>query len=212
MAAVLFDLDGTLLNTSPGIKESLLYTLSELHLAPMSDNEISRFIGPPIQNSLKDDLHLDVITAQKGAAIFRKHYSEQSLFKAAVYDNIYELLDTLHGRNIAVGIATYKREDYALRLIHHFGLDKYCSVIHGADFDGKLSKADIINQCISEIGTTSSEVIMVGDTLHDANAAQQALVKFVAVSWGFGFNDAEDKGYHNYPVIQHPLDLLQHIH
>lgn len=185
--AVLFDLDGTLLDTSEGIKHSVRYTLSKMGYDELPEETILKFVGPTIQNSLMSFCGVDAEEAQKGANVFRDFYKSEALFEASLYDGIIELLQELKGRGVRIGVATYKREDYALDLLHKFGITEYCDVIHGADNDNKLTKADIVEMCISELGADKSEVILVGDTEHDAKGAYEARVKFVAVTWGFGY-------------------------
>lgn len=186
--AVLFDLDGTLLDTSEGIKHSVRYTLSKMGYNELPEDTILKFVGPPIQNSLMTFCGVDEEEAQRGANVFRDFYKTEALYEASLYDGILDLLVELKNKGIRIGVATYKREDYALDLLRKFVIAEYCEVIHGADNENKLTKADIVEMCISELGADKSDVILVGDTEHDAKGAFEAGVKFVAVTWGFGYD------------------------
>lgn len=186
--AVLFDLDGTLLDTSEGIMDSVRYTIAQLGYEPLPVETILKFVGPPIQNSLITHLGMTAEEAQKGANIFRDYYKSYALFKACLYPGIMDLLISLKSKGIKIGVATYKREDYAIDLLKHFGIADYCDVMHGADNENKLTKADIVEMCILEMGEDKSNVVLVGDTDHDAKGAQDAGVGFIAVTWGFGYN------------------------
>ena len=141
--AVLFDLDGTLLDTSRGILESVAHTIHKLGLPMLPQEIMLNFVGPPIQNSLMKYCGLNVADAQMAANLFRDYYKESALFEAKPYDGIFELLNALQERQIKIGVATYKREDYAIQLLSHFGIASYCQVMHGADNNNILSKADI---------------------------------------------------------------------
>ena len=212
MKALLFDLDGTLLDTSKGIGASLQYTLKQLGLKTIPDNELQRFIGPPIQLSLAESYGLSKEEADAGAAIFRRHYSEESLLFANYYDGIEDTLTKLKARGVMMGVATYKREDYALKLLQHFGVERFCPVMHGADAAGKMTKADIVDMCIREMGVEREETVLVGDTDHDAKGAANAGIGFIAVTWGFGYHKASD--IQDYPcraIIDHPSQLLDII-
>lgn len=192
--------------------DSVCYTIRELEYKPLSPEVILKFVGPPIQNSLMTYLGVDKDTAQKGANIFREYYKSKSLFKASLYPGIIELMEVLRHRDIKIGVATYKREDYALDILRHFGILKYCDVAHGADNENKLSKADIVELCIKELGEDKSNVILVGDTDHDAKGANDANVGFVAVIWGFGYKSVEE--VIAYPCIlrlSRPMDLTKLI-
>ena len=152
---------------------------------------------------------VDADEAQRGANIFREFYKSQALFEASLYEGIIKLLKDLKTRGIRIGVATYKREDYALDLLTKFKITTYCDVIHGADNNNVLTKADIVEKCISELGANKDDTILVGDTDHDAKGAAVANVKFVAVSWGFGY-DKNNKciDYPCYRTIDVPGQLL----
>jgi phosphoglycolate phosphatase len=190
--AILFDLDGTLLNTSEGILDSVRYTLSVLSLPDLSDEILLKFVGPPIQHSLKQYAGLNNEQAQYGTNIFREYYKSKALFKACLYPGIKEVLISLREMGVHVGVATYKREDYAIELLQHFGIAEICHVIHGADNENKLTKSDIVELCIKELGQDRNDVILVGDTKHDAKGANDAHVGFIAVTWGFGYKDVNE--------------------
>lgn len=212
--AVLFDLDGTLLDTSEGIMDSVKYAIHELGLSELPKETILKFVGPPIQNSLITYCGLSKEEAQKGANIFRDYYKSQALFKATPYSGIIDLLQSIKDKDIKIGVATYKREDYAIDLLKHFGIAYYCDIIHGADNENKLTKADIIDLCISELGESKGNVVLVGDTDHDAKGAQDAGVAFIAVTWGFGYNKQSTCSKYPYiDMIETPQDfsfLLRH--
>ncbi|MBR1792263.1 MAG: HAD hydrolase-like protein [Bacteroidales bacterium] len=187
--AILFDLDGTLLDTSAGISHSVRFTARQMGLGEIADKDIASFIGPPIEVSFRNHWHLDAERLPEAAAVFRNNYRSESLFMAQPYPGIEPLLSLLQQSGIRVGVATYKRESYALRILSHFGLTEYLSVAHGSDEEGLMNKADIIKCCLSEMGEVGNNAIYVGDTEHDAKGAAMAGIPFIAVSWGFGFCD-----------------------
>ena len=209
---IVFDLDGCLLDTSSGIRESVKYTLGYLNLPIPDESLISRFIGPPIQNSLQSYCKLSPIDSQAGAEIFRDYYKNKALLKARVYEGIEELLENLRTNGFKLAVATYKREDYALILLEEFNLSKYFHVIHGADNFNKKTKKDKILQCLVEMNSDIPDAIMVGDTNHDAEGARELGVDFIGVTWGFGFNeqDASAKLSPFYYAIK-PNDINEYI-
>lgn len=189
-SALIFDLDGCLLDTSDGIRESVVYTLNEFGIDIENKTDIiDRFIGPPIQNSLKSYCGFSESQAQEGANIFRNYYKEKALLKASVYHGILSVLQKLRSMKIKMAVATYKREDYAKTLLEYSGLSPYFDAIHGADNYNRLTKRDIIELCMAAIHTERSKIVMIGDTVHDYNGAKEADVKFIGVSWGFGFRE-----------------------
>ncbi len=184
----IFDVDGTLLNTTEGIVASAKYTIDKMGFKPLDDEQLLAFIGPPIQDSFAEAYHLEGEILQKIATCFRDHYKDHELFKAMPYDGIYDLLDELSGRGVKLAVATYKRQDCVETLLRHFGFDKYTSIICGADHENKLKKVDIIRQCMDALGEHDySKAVMIGDSSNDAVGACKTGMDFIGVTYGFGF-------------------------
>ncbi len=188
---VIFDLDGTLLDTSEGILLSVEHTVREMGYRELTLDEKLSFIGPPVQVSLKRLYGISDEEAQRGASVFRDFYKEEALLKAKPYEGIYDLCERLKDLGIGMAVATYKREDYALRLLKYYGFDKYCDPMHGADNNNVLKKEDIVLMCADEMGAWRDECVLVGDTDNDAKGAMRAGIPFIAVTYGFGFKDKE---------------------
>lgn len=190
---VIFDVDGTILDTSEGVISAVKHTIAEMEFDMLSDEVLAGFIGPPIQDSFAKAYGIGGDILQDIASVFRGYYKEVDLFKAVPYEGIYEVFQELVERKIMVAIATYKREDYAITLLKHFGFDRYTGNIHGGDHENKQKKKDIIELCILESGITDKRrVVMVGDTNHDAIGAELMGIDFIGVTFGFGFNSEED--------------------
>lgn len=177
----------------------------------MREDVVSKFVGPPIQDSLVDYAGLPLSRAQEGADIFRNYYKQEALFKACVYPGVFPLLHQLRASKIKMAVATYKREDYAVKLLNHFGMAHYFDVVHGADNENRQTKADIIVKCVDEISLNKENVIMVGDTVYDARGAEGAGVKFVIASWGFGDVDEIVRENEKWcpSVVRTPIDVLR---
>lgn len=190
---VVFDVDGTLLDTSEGVKESVKYTIRKHGLKELDDVMLSTFIGPPIQDSFARVYGLSGDILQELATTFRNRYKDVDLLKAIPYDGIYDLMQKLLKADIKIAIATYKRQDYASAIMEHFGFDKYTDIIYGADHENKLKKRDIIEMALKDSGVTDyKEAVMVGDSDNDAIGAESIGVEFIGVTYGFGFKNAND--------------------
>lgn len=191
--AALFDVDGTLLNTREGILEAMRATIKHFGLPDLIPENEKYFIGPPIQKSANQIYGLDKEQAQEFANVFRDRYSHHEyLLNAAHYDGMIQLMKDLKAAGIKIAIATYKREDYALDLVSHFGFLDYAEVAHGGDNFNKLTKADIIRKCIDEMGLSPEECVMIGDSDNDAIGAEGMGCPFIGVTYGFGFTCKED--------------------
>ena len=191
--AVVFDVDGTLLDTSEGVLSSVKYTIDKHHLSPLSENELSTFIGPPIQNSFANTYGLKGEILQDLATTFRNQYKDYDLLKAVPYPGIYKVFDSLKEKGITIAIATYKRQDYAEKILRHFKFDQYTDILCGADHENKLKKRDIIELALNKAGISDyAEAIMVGDSDNDAIGAQEIGTSFIGVTYGFGFKTKQD--------------------
>ena len=188
---VIFDLDGTLLDTTDGILESAAYAARKLGYPELPRETMLKFIGPPIQRSFREHYGATEKQAQAAANVFRDYYKTRALLKATPYEGIYSLCETLKEHGIRMAVATYKREDYALDLLKHYGFDRYCDPMHGADNNNVLKKEDIVEMCIREMGARKGACVLIGDTEHDAAGAQKAEVPFLAVTYGFGYRPGE---------------------
>jgi phosphoglycolate phosphatase len=191
--AVIFDVDGTILNPREGVVEAVKHTIEALRLNMLPTNQLNTFVGPPIQTSFIKKYNLSETEAQNAAYIFRDYYKNISLLQAKPYDDIYDTMGRLKQRGFKIGIATYKRQDYAIKLLEHFKFDKYCESIRGADNYNKLTKPDIIKNCLADLDIRdNTQVVMIGDSEHDAAGAEEAGIDFIGVTWGFGFKTPED--------------------
>ena len=188
-----FDLDGTLLDTSEGIKAAVRFAIDRFGLEPLSDERLNSFIGPPIQNSFAAAYGLDGQIIQEITGVFRDRYKTYDLLKAKPYEGIYDVFGALLENGIKPAVATYKRQDYASEILIHFGFDRYTDIMYGADHENKLKKKDIIEKALIDMGISNySDAVMIGDTDNDAIGAAEIGTKFVGVTYGFGFRNAQD--------------------
>lgn len=212
---IIFDLDGVLLNTSRGIICSVKYVIKKYNLVKPNKNTLKNFIGPPIHNSLQKYCAVDAdsATLQEMADCFRNRYKQHDLLKAKRYRGIVKLLQKLKYLGCKLCVATYKRQDYAIKILQAFGLDKYFDFICGADNLNKLTKLDIIQNCINKSKVNNlSKVVMIGDTSTDALAANQIPINFIGVSYGFGFKSLNDLNkYKNVGLANSTMEILKFI-
>ena len=191
---VLFDLDGTLLDTREGIISAAVHAMKQYGKVVPDQETLESLIGPPIQVSFQKLYGLSDTEAMVMANIFRDAYkTDKYLFRAKPYDGIYNLLQNLVDAGINVGIATYKREDYAKRLLIEKKFNKYTRFIYGSDFEGKFIKKDIIKICLENMGCKDcKQAVYVGDGESDGKSANEIGMNFIAVTYGFGFKKKED--------------------
>ena len=206
-----FDLDGTLLDTRGGVLSAVKYTIKEFGYEMPDEDTLRTFIGPPVQEGFARVYGLEGAILQEIATVFRNFYSTKTLLEAELYDGMIELFEAMRERGITPAVATYKREDYALRLLRHFGFDRYTDVMFGGDHENKLKKRDIIEKCINTAGVSDlSRVVMIGDTEFDAVGARDIGVDFIGVSYGFGYRSVDEiKGCGAVGAAQTPMEILK---
>ncbi len=191
--AAVFDLDGTILDTSEGVLSSVRYAVDEMSIVLPSGTDLRSFIGPPIQDSFRIKAGLSKEDADRAASLFREHYMSCDLYLAKPYDGIYSLMNSMRSAGMKVGIATYKREDYAIRLLKRYDFDRFTDCMEGSDLNGRLKKKDIVIKCLIGMGIEPDErAVMIGDSDNDAEAAALDGMSFLGVTYGFGFSDRKD--------------------
>ena len=195
-AAIVFDLDGTLTDSGPGIMRSTQLALERLNGAGAAASavpdvaELSWIIGPPLQESFVKLVGAD--RAPILLAYFRERYSTIGLFENSLYDGVLEALDRLTALDYRLFVATSKAEAYARRILDHFGLTRYFSQIYGAEMDGRRSaKSELLTYLLGRerIGA-SQRVVMIGDRRQDALGARAVGIPAIGALWGYG--DAEE--------------------
>lgn len=191
LKAVLFDLDGTLLDTGEGIMASVAHAVEVMGYPPLTHEQLRTFVGPPLAYSYKRYLGCSDEEAAEGILIFRAYYLQGAILRAVPYPGIPELLAGLGERGIRCAVATSKPQSSAELLLNHFELTPLFGTICGADLKEHLTKADIIRRCLSNLDLAPCECVMVGDTEYDALGAQEAGVPFVAASYGYGYAPGE---------------------
>ena len=209
---VVFDLDGTILHTSPGVLASVKDAIRIMGF-PMPDAEILEgFVGPPIETSMMTHFHLNEEQTKQAAATFREQYQKVNLYKAEPYAGIYDVFAGLVERGILPAVATYKRHSYAHPLLVHFGFDRYTDVLFGSDAEKLTTKSAIIEACMEKAGVSDpAQVLMVGDTLHDANGAAALGIDFLGVTYGYGLSEEEQKATKAVGYVSVTSDILKYV-
>lgn len=192
-STVIFDLDGTLVDSSPGIITAVQRVLASHGYAPLTSLECEQLLAiSPIQSAFKQLLKVTDELAQNFSDEYRYNYLSGDLYNSACYPMIVELLNFLQKNNIKLGIASYKREDTLIDIIRYLKLESYFQVICGSDSKNKLTKSDILQKCITELNVVCSDVLYIGDSFSDCEAAKIVGCTFIGVSYGYGITSQSD--------------------
>ena len=188
-ALVLFDLDGTLTDSAPGIVEALRFALDEIGLDQPDDATMRTFLGPPLAVTFGEHYGLDADASQRAIAIYRERYVHTSLTGNAVFPGIRELLTDLNAHGVTLATATSKPTQSARHILDHFELTDHFAFVGGATMTSeRIAKADVIAHTLANLPAHET-VVMVGDRHHDITGARTHGIEPIGVTWGYGDRD-----------------------
>jgi phosphoglycolate phosphatase len=189
--SVLFDLDGTLVDSQPGIFASCQAALRALGHDPADAPDIESVIGPPLEDVMRVllEAHGDD-RIDEAVAAYRRHYAENGIFGCEPYPGIGDALEGIRRAGVRILLATSKREVFARRILENLKLAPYFDAIHGSVPDGKLDhKPALLTHILSEQNIRASHCLMVGDRRHDIAGAHAVGMRGLGVLWGYGSRD-----------------------
>lgn len=205
---VIFDLDGTLIDSAPGILASFAATLGEHHIEPGRRLDAS-LIGPPLFETMRLLSGLDD-PAQILPLVesFKRHYDGAAVRQTPAYPGIAELLAELNTRGLTLHIATNKRLAPTTAILDHLGLSRHFSSIYALDMRKPRypDKSTLIGALLVERRIAGREVVYVGDKSEDGVAANANDLPFIAATWGYGDFDAGSVPVH-WRFAESPLAL-----
>ena len=183
---LLFDLDGTLTDSTEGILNCLIYAIERMGFEVPEDTNI--FLGPPIRQSFAEFLGMNGEQVDEAVRIFRERYSDTGLFENRVYDGIPGMLERLKSGGKRLMVATSKPQVYAVRIFERFGLAQYFEIVGGAELDGSRDyKDEVIEYVLAKAGITDrSTVLMIGDRRQDVLGAHKTDIECMGILWGYG--------------------------
>ena len=187
-APVIFDLDGTVWDSAPGIVSCMSATLAELGLPDPGATALGGMLGPPLLAMLSGigvpDDRLD-----DARVVYRRHYREHGELECRVYDGVPELLDRLRADGRATATATSKGVEPVERMLDHFGLRDRFDIVEAASMtQGGHSKIDIIGEAMAgleAIGAPATSATMVGDRIYDIEGGRHFGLRTIGVRWGY---------------------------
>lgn len=205
---VLFDLDGTLSDSAPGILSALRFAFAANGLPPLDARTEQVLLGPPFYESLPPliggpELLPAVIDS------YREKYGAGGMFDTSVYDGIREVLAMLFVSGVRLAVATSKPEHYAAPIVEHLGLAEFFETVGGDELDGSLpTKALVIEKVLHRLGGPDpGEIVMIGDRAHDVIGAREHGIPCIGAGWGYGApGELATAGAD--PVCAEPRDLL----
>jgi phosphoglycolate phosphatase len=185
---IFFDLDGTLTDSAPGIVKAVTYSLEQLGIPLPPAEVMHKFVGPPLLWSYDHWCGMDLEKSWEAVWKFREYYNVTGVYENSVYDGVPEMLDALRAAGCNLVLATSKPEEFALRILEHFDLAQYFSVVVGSEFDGtRVKKSEVVEYALQQLGAPEkSSAVMIGDREHDIFGAKANGLDSVGVLFGYG--------------------------
>lgn len=184
---ILFDLDGTISDSSPGIINAYQYSLNKMGFPQDDPSVIKSYIGSPLRSYYTEQKKLDAPDSETAVKFFREYYTDKGIFENTLYERMDELIGELNNNGNRLFIATSKPLEFALRILNHFKVKEYFTSIHGSDMSADNKPKDkLISDAIIMNGLNKAESVMVGDRYHDIRGAKVNGIDSIAVTYGFG--------------------------
>ncbi|KHT22682.1 HAD hydrolase-like protein [Pectobacterium carotovorum] len=189
---IIFDLDGTIIDSVPGIKDSLIYAIRKQGHVIDDRTDISSLIGPPMVNIVRTLLEpYGDDRVEETINIYRAHYGQHGLYNSIIYEGIMSALEALKQRGDKLFIATSKRQIFAGKILDDMGISSFFLDIIGTPTDGSMDdKSKLLSYLLTKHGLDQRCSIMVGDRKDDIIGAQDNHLLSIGVLWGYGtFNE-----------------------
>lgn len=185
---ILFDLDGTLTESAPGIINSIKHTYAHYGITDYDEAELHKFVGPPLIESFMRYCGFTPEKASEAVDVYREYFSTKGLFENAVYGGIPECLEALKSAGYKLAVATSKPQVFCERILEHFDLAKYFEVVKGIPLDDEhMTKAQVIANALEALGVADKrEAVMIGDRDYDVKGAKENEIDCIGVLYGYG--------------------------
>lgn len=193
ISAVLFDVDGTIVDSAPAVMGAFRSALSDFGLPIPDDQRLRTYVGPPLWYSFGDlgysgQLLADLVTRYRER--YARHYLNPEPFAG-----VPELVWDLHRAGVPVATATSKQTPMAIAQMEHLGLAGAFDVIAGATPDPGSSKTTVIHEALARLGEMGADVshpVIVGDSVWDVRGGHEAGIPVIGVGWGYATDDGLD--------------------
>lgn len=185
---LLFDLDGTIIDSAQGIMASAQHSLKQFGIEDYDNSKLLRFIGPPLHESFEQIYGFSTEQSRMAVQYYREHYKDIGIHLNVVYAGIEDVLRQLQAMQKRLVIATCKPEPFAIRILENLGLAHYFDCITGAALDHtRRTKTEVITCALQRCAITDhTAAVMIGDRSHDVLGAAACGLPSIGVLYGYG--------------------------
>ncbi len=187
--AVIFDLDGTLLNTLEDLTDSTNFALSKFNFPPKTIDQIRHYVGNGVQKLIERAIPegSNNPNFEKCLNLFKEHYKENMFNKTAPYDGIIPMLKKIKSHKIRTAVVSNKFDDAVKGLCEKYfdGLIDFCAGENELQGIRKKPAPDTVLKVLKVFGIKSEDAIYIGDSEVDIQTAKNADIECISVLWGF---------------------------
>lgn len=209
-SCVLFDFDGTVVDTGEGILRSLQYSFEQMGHEVPEKEALRKFIGPPVYYSYTHFYGISEDEVCEYIKKYRERYKVKGIYESRLYDGMREALTALRKRGVRIAIASSKPEHLIYSVADYLEITELFDAVVGVKVDDSnhSSKTGLILEAIAQLGITEkNKVLMVGDRCFDIDGATGAGVDSCGALWGYG-NKEEITEHKATFIAEKPSDVL----
>lgn len=183
----LFDLDGTIVDSSLGIINSIKYALTEMEREIPDDKTLRKFLGPPLEYSFTQFCGFSDTDAKTATELYRSRYKDFCVIESKLFSGIWEMLTALKNFGVIIALATTKPERFANRILAGFEIERFFTAVCGGEHSSSECKETIIREAMRVCEASNSDsAVMVGDRLYDVNGAKSVGIDSIGALYGYG--------------------------
>lgn len=190
MKAILWDLDGTIINSEEGITKCVQYALRAHGIEEPDLKKLLCFIGPPLDPVFREKYGMTEDEAWQSVVKYRERFDVKGIFECCLYDGVKEVIRDMKQKGYVLALASSKPEGACKRILDHFNLAPYFDEVVGSTLDGSIStKEEVLEELgrrMASLCIGKEEMCLIGDTKYDAAGAKAFGIRCVGVSYGFG--------------------------
>jgi len=181
---IIFDFDGTIADTSPGIFNSIRYAANKLNLRELSVEELKLHLGPPIREAYNRSFGITGEKLEQAIELHKEYSLSTGYREFEFYPEMLNVLLELRKRGFKMGIATSKPDVIIKKIVQVNNLEEFFDVVCGTICSE--SKTEVIEKCLKNL-PGCNDITVIGDSVFDQMAAKTFGLKFIGVTYGYGF-------------------------
>ncbi len=179
---LLFDLDGTVSNSAPGVIASAVYAMEKHGVTPPDSNTMAKFLGPPLSYSFVTYAGVKEECVDEVIKLYREHYAKEGVYMNSLYDGAAEFFEQAKNAGKVLLIASSKPIYFVNIVLEYLGVAKYFDHVSAADFSSKhLSKSQSVAEAMKMASASAEDCVMIGDRMYDIEGARDNGIPCVGI-------------------------------